>query len=340
MKSRITVAVVIALAVLLVFPSAVFASVDQPDSAPVLDGANGISVFRNLRESGDMLFVVYAEIPYGTPPATPVTQAYTWSLNDGATELGSTTGFVYNDNGYNWNVYSMYFDSGNVTAKGMVWGTLYTMKLTQNPSQFVSPTYYSFALNAGDYTAYTAQDDNQQALADLIFVLADSLYTNWGLTATTTLTTELDAGRALSISGEAFFRGAIYGVQSMAPSIFSTAIRDISIVDRTWNTEFSANLTGQWGGTWVDTAQAAGKALFATDYDLMSIIMVVGLAIAALVANIMVTGDHWNGMIDVAFVSIVLARLGMYDLAILMLIAAMCWFYIGTKVWFGMIRAG
>ena len=107
---------------------------------------------------------------------------------------------------------------------------------------------------------------------------------------------------------------------------------------RTWDTAYADNISAQWGGTWIDTAQAAGKAFFNTDYDLFSIILVLGLGMMLLVGNIMVTGDHWNGMIDVGFLAVITARLGMYDLAILILIAALCWFYIGTKVWFGMIR--
>ena len=57
-----------------------------------------------------------------------------------------------------------------------------------------------------------------------------------------------------------------------------------------------------------------------------------------LVGNIMLTGDHWNGFVDVALLGVIGARLGMFDLAFLILVAAGCWIYIGTKVWFGLIK--
>jgi len=88
----------------------------------------------------------------------------------------------------------------------------------------------------------------------------------------------------------------------------------------------------------VDTAQAAGRALFGTDYDLLSIIILLGLSAGLLFANVQLTGDAWNGLIDVAAFGVIGARLAMYDLAFLILVAAMCWIYISAKIWFGMIR--
>ena len=52
----------------------------------------------------------------------------------------------------------------------------------------------------------------------------------------------------------------------------------------------------------------------------------------------MITGDHWNGLVDVAVIGVIGARLGLYDFGFLLLAAAMCWLYISAKVWFGMIK--
>ena len=62
------------------------------------------------------------------------------------------------------------------------------------------------------------------------------------------------------------------------------------------------------------------------------------MSVGLLIGNISLTGDHWNGLVDVAVIGVIGARLGMYDFAFLMLVAALCWIYIGTKVWFGMIK--
>jgi len=66
--------------------------------------------------------------------------------------------------------------------------------------------------------------------------------------------------------------------------------------------------------------------------------MLLVMAGGLLIGNIMLTGDHWNGMVDVALLGVIGARLGMFDLGFLILVAAICWIYIGTKVWFGLIK--
>ncbi len=115
-------------------------------------------------------------------------------------------------------------------------------------------------------------------------------------------------------------------------------IRTIDVPERTWDPEYSENVTSQWEGTWIETAQEGGKALFGTTYDLLSIIMLLGMCGGLLIGNIMLTGDHWNGLIDIVAFGVIGARLGMYDLAFLILIAALCWIYISAKIWFGLIR--
>lgn len=332
---RIIWALVAAIIVAVIPASPAMASVPQPDTSP---SVIQVDVFRNLRETGDMLYVIYANIPYATIPDIPVDEAYWWELQSSETTLGGTTGYAYNSYGYGYNVYSMYFSADDVADLGMVWGTPYELMLNQSPSQFETPTYFTFNINAGDYTSYSESAENRAALSARILELANHLDNDWGLSSTHSLLSETDTGSALSVYGSAFFRGAIFGLQSMAPDAFSTVIRDIDIDERDWDPEYSDNLSTQWSGTWIDTAKAAGTALFGTDYDLLSIIILTTLCAGLLFANIAVTGDHWNGLIDVAFLAVIGARLGMYDMAFLILIAALCWFYIGTKIWFRVMQ--
>lgn len=325
------------LAVFLLNTTPVYADTPDPDSTPTIDTTN---IYRNLLETGDMLILVYANIPYADPPSTPVTETFIWRLidEDGVTELGSTVGYAYNDDGYGYNVYSMYFTKAEFAALGIVWGTSYTIRLSGNPAVFDTPPVYNFTINAGDYSALTTKADVQAELAARILTIATDLYNKWGLTSTTALLTQNETATVLSVYGEAFFRGAIHGLQAMAPTVFSVVIRVIDVEDREWDPEYSENVTGQWAGTWAETAQEAGKALFGTEYDLLSIIMMLAMSVGLLIGNIMLTGDHWNGLVDVAVFGVIGARLGMYDLAFLILIAAVCWIYIGMKVWFGMIK--
>lgn len=335
---RLRIGILLAiLAVFLLTTTPVYADTPDPDSPPTVESINA---WRNARETGDMLFLIYANIPYATLPDLPVTQTFIWRLfdTDDTTEFGSTIGYAYNDSGYGYNVCSLYFSASEVTALGLVWGTGYKVRLSGNPAAFDTPPVYNYSLGASDYSALIVTADVQAEIAARILVLATDLDNKWGLSTVYSLLTENETATVLSIYGEAFFRGAIYGLQAFAPSVFSVVIRMLDVEDRTWDPDYAGNLTAQYEATWVDTARAAGAALFGTDYDLLSIILLLMMCGGVLIGNIMLTGDHWNGMVDVALVGVVAARLGMYDLAFLILIAALCWIYISAKVWFGLIK--
>jgi len=327
----------ILLAMVLLSATPIYADTADPSLAPTV---KEINVFRNLIESGDALFLIYANIPYSTIPDTPVTQTFIWRLidTDGVTELGSTLGFDYNDSGYGYNVYSMYFTAAEVTALPITWGTSYIIRLSGNPAVFDDPKTYNFPMNVNDYTTAVTQADNQAELAARILTLAGDLDNKWALAPTYSLLTQNETATVLSVFGSALFRGAVRGLQAMAPTAFNVVVRALDVPDRKWSDNYTANLSTQWSGTWVDTAKAAGAVLFGTDYDLLSIIILLVMCGGLMIGNLMLTGDHWNGLIDVAALSVVGARLAMYDLAFLILIAALCWMYISAKIWFGMIK--
>lgn len=340
---KLRLLILLGLLVMLVLPATpAYADTPDPDSTPTVQQIN---VYRNMREAGDMLVLIYANIPYGAIPSTPVTETFIWSMldTDNVTELGSTVGYAYNvgthqDDGFGWNVFSMYWDSGNVTALGIVWNTNYLIRLAGNPVVFDTPPEYNYAISITDYSTETVQANVQAELANRIISIANDLDVKWGLSSVYSLLIEEEAAATLSIYGQAFFRGAIYGLQALAPGAFPVEIRTIDVPAREWDPEYSENVTEQWGGTWIDTAQAAGEALFGTDYDLLSVIMILVMGVGLLIGNIQLTGDHWNGLVDVALLMVIGARLAMFDLAFLILVAAICWMYIGTKVWFGMIK--
>lgn len=334
---RLRYGIILALLAVLLIATPAYADTADPDSTPTVDKIN---IYRNLLETGDWLVLVYANIPYATPPSTPVTQTFIWRLmdTDNVTEKASTVGTNYNDDGYGYNVYSMYLTADNAT--GMTYGgaVSYTIRLSGNPAVFDTPPVYNYSVNAGDYSTETAGTAIQAELAARILALAGDLDSKWGLPAAYSLLTQNETATVLSVYGEAFFRGAIHGLQAMAPRAFSVVIRAIDIDPRAWSENYTADLTTQWSGTWVETAQEAGKVLFGTDWDLLSMIILLAMCGGLMVGNVMITGDHWNGFIDVAILWVIGARLGMYDLGFLILIAALCWIYISAKIWFGFIK--
>jgi len=332
-KTRISVAIVLAIVGLsLLSATPAYADTPLPDEPPSVED---IYIYRNLLETGDVLILIYANIPYADIPDTLVTQAFIWRLFDvdGETKLGTTTGNAYNDSGYGYNLFSFYFDA-EYAGDSLTWGQPYTIRLNGNPSAFGAPPTYNFQITAADYTTLTESTEVKAELATCLLDIASDLDIRWGLTSENSLLAQLELGTVLSVyTGEVFFRTAIYGIQAMAPSIFRFVLRDTDAPDREWELEYSEDLTEQWNGTWIDTAREANKALFGKEYDLVAIIIIAVLCLGLLIGNIMLTGDAWNGMIDALIIFILGARLGMYGLGYLGLIAALCVIYTGAKIW-------
>lgn len=320
--------ILIILSAVLAFATPAYADMANPDTPPEIIAIN---VYRNLLQTGDRLFLIYVNIPYATEPDLPVTQAFIWRLfaMDGTTEKGSTVGYAFKDGGYGYNLYSMYFDN----TTGVTWNLEYPLRLYGNPLVFDTPPTYNFTVPTSAYSTLSDTDDEQAELAARILDIAIDLDSRWGLSVDYSLLSQMGGSTVLSVYGEAFFRGAIYGLQAMAPGVFCFIIGDVTAGDRDWELAYSENLTDQWSGTWVETAREAGASLFSLDYDLASIILLLGLCVGVIVANVQLTGDAWNGMIDASVVLILGARLGMYPMGFLGLFAALCVIFIGIKLW-------
>lgn len=319
------------LIIAVVVPAGKAFATDQPDSAPTAT----FYVYRNLLETGDWLLVIDQNIPYTTIPDEPIWQTYQWRMIalDGVTELGMCLPYTFNDNGYGSSVASMYWDSGNVTAAGMVWNTAYTLRLSENPANFDSPTQWDFSLAAADYSSLTATEDVKAELASRILLLAQNLDIAWGLGATYSLLNETETGTVLSIYGEAFFRGAIYGLQGLCPQVFAYVINDVDLTPRTFTAAYVTTLENQWTGTWVDTAKTAGASLFGTGWDLASMLLTLLAAIIIAIVAILLSGDAWHGIADARTVFIISTRLGFFNLGFLSILAACAVIYGSARMW-------
>jgi hypothetical protein len=329
-KTLRILAVILVLAVFILSAVPASALAAYPDSVPTVER---VKIFRNLLTTGDFYIIFEANIPYAVPPATTEPNTYIWRLIavDGVTVLGSTTGFAYHDSGYNYNVYSMYFS----TATAPAWGAIYKLRLSGNPTQFTTPLSYNYDLNASDYTTLVTTAENKAALANEVIYLAGELNTRWNMTLPADrLTTELEDRTVLSLSvGELVFRGITNGIQAMAPAAFAYSIVSVNSTDRTWNVTLNGALEGQWAGTWVETARNSSIDFFDLGYDLLGLFILLILCVILLVANLSVTGDPWNALVDVAFLLVIATRLGAFGVAYIALIAALCVIFIGTRIW-------
>lgn len=320
-------AIIIIVLCLLLGVAAPSMAIPNPDSTPTVLQINW---YRNLLETNDRCVIWEANIPYATTPNATVDDAFYWELidTDNVTLLGTTTGYAYNSDGYGYNAYSMYFSAN----ESITWEQNYTLRLCGNPAQFSIPPQYNYPINVSDYTPLTDSDENQTTLAVRIIEIAADLDNRWGLTTTTSLILETESGTVLSIYGESVFRGSVYGCQALAPAAFRFIIDDMDADDRTWVENYSGNLSTQYEGTWIDEAKTGGGTLFGVGYDLTSIIIVIIMCVGLMYANMKITNDQWNALIDVVIVLIAAPRIDLFPLTFTALICALAALYTGTKV--------
>lgn len=268
----------------LVFGTIVYA-MPAPDSTPTIPSTT-LHVNRNLLEPNDVLIYGDYDIPYASIPTTAADQVFIFRLKDGATELGQVLPFVKVDNGYNLGVFSFYFSgSANLT-----WGVAYTIEISAAPSANItfSPIDYTIPLSA--YTTSTDQTTNQNQLSINIIAAANRMQIAHPLY--TFVDSSPGAGTILaSPTGEDYFRGAIPGIQAMAPNLYNVQILEIDRTDRTWTTAqfdtYSQRFsTGNY--TWVGTAENATATQTGLPKDMaMSMITVLPLCVGAIVLSTM-----------------------------------------------------
>lgn len=326
-------ALIASIIISLLIPHHALADQANPDTTPTAN----IYCYRNILETGDFGIFIYANIPYSSVPSTPVNEAFIWRVidTDNSTELGATTGYVHvsSDSGYGYNVYWLYWSA----SEAPTWGGSYGVRLSGNPVIFTDPPIYNFTIGSSAYSSTADSDDVKTEIGDRIIETASDLDIRWDLSTSTSLIYELETATVLSLSGQTLFRGAIYGCQAIAPSVFRTQVKDINVTNRSFSSGYSSNVSSQYAGTWVATAQQGGADFFDTSFDLLSIIILGILCFGILYLNSKITSNLYSGLIDVAVLLVFAARLGLYEMAFICMIAAVFWIYSSAKIW-GLVR--
>lgn len=180
-----------------------------------------MDVYRNLAESGDMLFVFHWDFDYDsanlTQPEEPASDTiiYRFLDTDGDTLLVTGKPFVYSPlgtNGYEDNVGYFYFSA----ADNLTWGQGYTVSVYGSPGFYNPAVDLSYVVQTEDYTSATTQVTNRAELYALVMSLADRFASLYDLQ----MKAASDSGIVLSPYGEGFFRGAIGGLMALCPALF------------------------------------------------------------------------------------------------------------------------
>lgn len=315
-------------AVMAILPGGVCFAIDNPDSTPTIID---IYAWRNVLATGDQLYIAVENTPYATTPTDYMYQdAFTWRFFNGALELAQTTGYAFDESGYGYNVIGFYFDASDAP----VWSGNYTVRLSGNPSVFADPPAYNFDIPAGAYSSLTDTDDVKEDIAATIINIADDFYTYWNLNSETTLVDENETATVLSLQGQTFFRGAIYGIQGMAPDAFPLTIIVYDTEDRTWATTYLTNLETQHAGTSIEEGFDAGEDILDVNYNLMGLLIAMVIAGVIMIGNWMMAGGNlWKGMVESVPVLVIGTRMGMVGMGEMALIAAMCAIYVSGRIW-------
>jgi len=308
---------------------------DLPSSTPTIESFNA---YRNVLETGDFLLIVYENTPYTGTPDRAYSQSFVWRLEsvDGTTDYAFTTGYSYDNSGWGYNVVAFYFDAADVVSiiGADYWEKAYKVQLSGTPAAYDDPPTYTYTVGVSDYSALTDTDEVKTAVANRIMEIAADLDNKWGVAAAYSLIYSGEVGEVLSIYGQSFFRGAIYGVQAMAPSIFSVSISNVNVDDRTWTTTYTTELESQYTGTYFEEALTEGEGFFDVSYNMFGIVIILVLCAFTLVGNWMIAGGNlWKGTIEANGIAVVGARLAMIPFGEFALIVALCWLFISAKTW-------
>jgi len=329
---RISALMAIALFGLLWFAIPVFAT-DPPDSTPTV---SNIKANVNLLETGDVLIYGLYNIPYTTLPDDDAGKTYVLILidTDNVTQLGVIRPYAYMemDNGYNIGAFSFRFSaSDNLTVDQP-----YTVRISQNPTYFETPEFWDYSMPTSGWTDETSQEDNQTELMINVLELAQELEIAHDIT----LLEDSAGGTVLSSPyGETYFRGAIYGIQAMAPDLFLVQAITWDTSDRDWTTEQFDEYDARFSGTFIGTATDNTSGTYDVDTGtMMSLLFGIPIIGGALIVSQIKWRKLEPGYIVGAVVIILLALMGWIQSALFATIYQLLALYIGY-LWF-YARAG
>ena len=187
-------------------------AIDDPDDISV----DAVWVYRNCRETGDQLYLIYYTIDYsviGNPDET-VTEAFLCRLLDGTTELKAIAPFTYVNDGYGEGVVAIYFS----TADAPLWEGAYTMELIGNPTLAWTGAPPSDTLATFNLWQNNSLSVSHVVVSSRIIGLAEDLETAWSVDM---VQQDTNTGEyALTIYGEAYFSGVVPYLTDVAPYVF------------------------------------------------------------------------------------------------------------------------
>ena len=250
-----------------------------------------VSVFRNLIETGDMLYVFEANISFTSdnyPSEAPASDSVIYRLydEDGTTLKSSDSAYVYplfETNGYGMNYGSFYFSASD-NAPG--WGDEVVINVYCTPGFFDPAVPVDYICTLSDYTTATSPDVNQAELYNYVLLAADRLTTEFDDTGVV-MTTSSDSGIVLSPYGELYFTGAITGLSALCPDLYfiQVLIPEIMEVDP-YDMSLGSDIHARIDGGDMDQGMDALGVALGVDGMVAAVLVFVLLSVGACVWTI------------------------------------------------------
>jgi len=329
MKSLVRILAVLGIIGCHLFLVTMIFATEPPSATPTI---TNIKANVDLRQTGDVLIYGEYKIPYTAPPGESADRTYTFRLigTDNTTQLGAILPFVRFDNGYNDGGFSFYF----TTADNLTTDQAYTIRISQNPAYFDEPESWDYVMPLSAWTSATSQEDNQVELTLNIISMAQRLEAAYSDDLLELLESSAGGTVLSSPAGETYFRGVIYGLQTMAPDLFLVQVFDFETGDRLWGTDEFDAYQERWGAEWMATTTENTSATFGlTTPTLMSVIFGLPIILGAVVISAIKFKRIEPAYLVAALVLILLALMGWMSIALFALIFQLMAIYIGY-LWF------
>jgi len=324
---RVMAILLVAVGILIAAITPVFAT-DPPTSNPVIVEVKGNVC---LIEPGDVLLYGLYNIPYNVEdlPDDDASKTYIIRLidTDGETQLGAIRPFPMFDNGYNPGAFGFYFSA----ADNLTTDQSYIIRISQSPAFFDSPQSYDTEIPLSAWTSASTQAANQLELTLNIISLAEDLEAAHD----ETLLESSVGGTVLSDpTGETYFRGAIYGLQAMAPDLFLVQSLTWDTTDRDWETTEFDSYGERFSGTFIGTAAENTSATFGLETPtFMGLIFALPIIAGAVILSSIKFKKAEPGWLVSSLVLILVALMGWIDIALFAFVFQLMAMYIGY-LWF------
>ena len=315
---------------LIAFPVLAIADPGAGNIAFASSGEGKYKVFENVHETGDMLFVAESYIHYAaTPTDYSASEAFSFQVLNvaGDTVLLQTAIADYEDT-----VISIYQTAAQVALNAdLVSGTLYTLRITGNPSIFPDlvegENMATKPLTAADWLDQSEYDGTDSWL----YYLCIAIVTNIDLAGHTV---QVEGITYLDASGATLFLAGIPSLNVFLPEIFLTVASPMTDEDPAHTGAYQTTLTpvAQLG------PQIAGSVTGMASWLAISN-TAAGMLITAILGFIFLPVIYFktrNGtisMIAASFFIILCGYLGLFPLAIAFIIAGVVLILTGFLFW-------